>query len=158
MNKRRTTGLLQAMLHALLLCSFSLASAQVIERSAENFAANPVLPIAPARPDAAASAQAPVTPLTPTTSTMPTLFALRKDEAIHEGLQAWARAGGWELIWYPALSWKTLRGAEFRRHAEVTAAVSEVIDILRDEGKPLRLRISEGNQVMEVLSNEVLND
>jgi hypothetical protein len=40
----------------------------------------------------------------------------------------------------------------------VVDAVSEVIDILRSEGKPVQLRISDGNAVMEVLSTEVRND
>ena len=67
-------------------------------------------------------------------------------------------ASGWELLWHPTMSWRTVREANLSREPDVVAAVSKVIDILRDEGKPVRLKISDGNKVMEVLSNEVRND
>ncbi len=51
-----------------------------------------------------------------------------------------------------------LRDADLSHAADVTAAVTEAIDILRGEGKPLRLKISDGNRVMEVFSTEVSND
>lgn len=95
-----------------------------------------------------------VTPKAPVSS----LFLLRKDQPIHEALQAWAQASGWELLWYPTMSWKTVREADLSGKADVVAAVSEVVNILRDEGKPLRLKISDGNKVLEILSNEVRND
>ena len=56
------------------------------------------------------------------------------------------------------MSWRVLREAYMTNAADVAAAVSEVIDILRDEGKPVRLKISDGNRVMEVFSSEVRND
>lgn len=85
-------------------------------------------------------------------------FILQQDKPIHTELQAWATGQDWQLVWYPSVSWRVLRQADLSRAADVTAAVSEVIDILRDEGKPLRLKISDGNRVMEVFSNEVRND
>jgi hypothetical protein len=85
-------------------------------------------------------------------------FVLRTDQPIHEALEAWARNAGWALIWQPSISWKTLKEADFSKSKDVASAVSEVIDILRDEGKPVSLRISDGNRVMEVVSKEVRND
>ena len=121
------------------------------------------LPFAPAKKIApvAESTLVPVqvvVPPTAPTATTPPAFLLGKGQPIHEGLQEWALASGWELLWYPTLSWRTVRDANLSREADVVAAVSKVIDILRDEGKPVRLKISDGNRVMEVLSNEVRND
>jgi hypothetical protein len=36
--------------------------------------------------------------------------------------------------------------------------VVELVSLLRSEGKPIQLRLSTGNKVMEVLSTEVVND
>lgn len=146
MNSTPATGCLRSLVLALAAGSSAVSWAQAIEVSTQAFGSSPALPFAPA-------AQA-----VPAPAAMPPSFVLRKDEAIHEALQSWAKLSGWELIWYPGVSWKTLRGADLSKQAEVTAAVAEVIDILRDEGKPVRLRISDGNKVMEVLSNEVRND
>jgi hypothetical protein len=78
-----------------------------------------------------------------------------KGEPIHTQIESWASAAGWALIWQPSVSWKAIGNASFSQFADVTLAVGEVVSILRDEGKPVRLRISEGNRVMEVLTNEI---
>lgn len=108
------------------------------------------LPLAPAPAPAAAA----TAPAKPAPAAKP-VYLLATDQPIHEALQAWARGQDWEVRWYPAVSWRTLREADFSAAPDLVAAVSEVVDILRDEGKPLRLRVSEGNRVMEVLSTEV---
>lgn len=82
-------------------------------------------------------------------------FLIRKGVPIHQQLEAWARFSGWEFIWYPSVSWKAIGDADMNGHKEISAAVEDVVNILRDEGKPIRLRISEGNRIMEVVSNEV---
>jgi hypothetical protein len=82
---------------------------------------------------------------------------LRTGQPIHTELKRWADFYGWDFYWYHDRSWKTLRDTTILK-ANFDEAVTEVIDILRTEGKPLRLRISEGNRVMEVLSTEVRND
>ena len=82
-------------------------------------------------------------------------FLIRKGVPIHQQLEAWARSAGWEFIWYPSVSWKAIGDADMNIHKEISAAVEEIVNILRDEGKPIRLRISEGNRIMEVVSNEV---
>jgi hypothetical protein len=84
-------------------------------------------------------------------------FVLRKGEPIHLALRGWAERAGWELIWQPTVSWRVLRDTAIAK-GEFTEAAAEVIEILRDEGKPITLRISEGNKVMEVISQEVRND
>lgn len=84
-------------------------------------------------------------------------FVLRKGEPIHLALRGWAERAGWELIWQPTVSWRVLRDTSIAK-SEFTQAASEVIEILRDEGKPITLRISDGNKVMEVISQEVRND
>ncbi len=82
---------------------------------------------------------------------------LRTGEPIHTELKRWADFYGWDFHWYHAKSWKTMRDTVIAKTA-VDDAIAEVIDILRSEGKPVQLRISEGNKVLEVLSTEVRND
>lgn len=82
-------------------------------------------------------------------------YQLRRDQPIHTQLQAWARHSGWELLWYPNVSWRVVQSANLSNHRDVVAAVSAVINILRDEGKAVRLHIAEGNRVMEVRSTDV---
>lgn len=85
-------------------------------------------------------------------------FLIEKGQPIHQALESWAKSAGWTLIWYPNVSWKAISDVDMKDKKDVVAAVSDVITILRDEGKPVRLRVSDGNNVMEVLSTEVKND
>lgn len=86
------------------------------------------------------------------------LFRMERGQPIHLALESWAKNAGWTLIWYPAVSWKAISNVEMKNKKDVVEAVSEVVSILRAEGKPIRLRVSDGNNVMEVLSTEVKND
>lgn len=124
------------------------AHGQAIEVSKERSAPAPSLPFAAPPAPKPAPPPAPVKPS----------FILHRDQPVHIELQAWAKGQDWELLWYPPMSWRVLREADLSNAADVAAAVSEVIDILRDEGKPVRLKISDGNRVMEVFSSEVRND
>ncbi len=135
---------------ALALCALQpqAASAQGIVISTEPFYDSPRLPFAPAAPGAGTPRATPASPL---------IHRLRTGEPIHAELQRWAEHHGWELRWYPDRSWKTLRETVIAR-TDVAEAIGEVIEILRGEGKPVQLRISDGNHVMEVLSTEVRND
>ncbi len=82
-------------------------------------------------------------------------FHLKRGVAIHEQITEWAEKSGWTLIWQPRTSWLAIGDASFAEIKDVTLAVSEVITILRDEGKPIRLNIAEGNRIMEVVGNEI---
>jgi len=114
--------------------------------------ATPTPAALPAEAHVARTASAPVTAAR---ATQPhPEFVLRTGQPIHTELRSWADRDGWMLLWYPNVSWKTVREASIDK-ADVVAAVTEVIDILRDEGKAVTLRVSEGNKVMEVISTEV---
>ncbi len=134
---------------AMVFASVGTAHAQQgISVSPMPFTDGAALPIAPAvvaRPGLPAAA-----PAAPA-------YELKTGEPIHLGMKAWAEREGWLLVWHPTISWKTLRGAKVDA-VDISAAVSEVVDILRDEGKPVALRISGGNKVMEVMTTEVRND
>jgi hypothetical protein len=123
-------------------------AAQAILISTEAFQDSPRLPFAPAAP--AAGRTQPI-------QRPAIVHRLRSGEAIHTELGRWAEHHGWEFHWYPDRSWKTLRDTVIDR-TDVAEAIGEVVDILRSEGKPVQLRISDGNHVMEVLSTEVRND
>ena len=94
----------------------------------------------------------------PATARPAPAFFLRKNELIHLSLLEWVRGTGWELVWQHPGSWRALGDTGFEGHGDVTQAISEVVRVLRAEGKPVRLRISEGNKVMEVLSSEVRHE
>jgi hypothetical protein len=85
------------------------------------------------------------------------IYELRTGEPIHSELKRWAEHSGWQFYWYHSASWRTLRVTVIDK-PNAEEAISEVVDILRLEGKPVQLRISDGNRVMEVLSTEVRND
>jgi outer membrane protein OmpA-like peptidoglycan-associated protein len=89
---------------------------------------------------------------------LPPVYHLKKNELIHLALQEWAQRAGWEFVWQHPGTWKAMGDTSFDGRTDVTQAVSEVVRILRAEGKPVRLRISEGNRVMEVLSAEVRHE
>lgn len=80
---------------------------------------------------------------------------LIKGFPIHVQLERWAKEAGWDFHWYPSISWKSIANADMSQHTDVSSAVEEVVQILRDEGKPVQLKISAANRVMEVISNEV---
>lgn len=101
------------------------------------------------------SASLPIAALAKQVAAPPASFHIVKDEPIHTQLDAWAKGAGWALIWQPSVSWKAVGSASFAQFTDVTLAVAEVVGILRDEGKPIRLKIAEGNRIMEVVSNEI---
>ena len=76
-------------------------------------------------------------------------------------LETWAKEGGWSFYWYPSKTWKVLGSTDVsdkKDVKDVSTAVEYVVGVLRSEGKAIRLRISEGNKIMEVYSTEVRND
>ena len=85
-------------------------------------------------------------------------LVLRKGELLHTQLQAWAQAAGWELLWLPDVSWRVLGDTSFASYSDVTLAVTEVINVLREEGRPVRLSIADGNKIMEVISTDVVSN
>lgn len=84
------------------------------------------------------------------------VFSLAEGEPIHEELIRWAQSAGWRLVWSLPGSWRVFAGADFRAE-NVVKATGAVIETLRDEGKPVRLAVYEGNRVMEVVSSELSN-
>ncbi len=136
---------------ALALCALACVSqvgAQTIRLNADSYTDAPVLPFA--LPTTASGDR-----VLPTQ--IPAGYVLRTGELISTDLKLWATREGWEFIWHPSKSWRTLRATQFPQ-TDVASASTTVVDILRDEGKPVRLRISEGNKVIEVISTEVKND
>ena len=81
-----------------------------------------------------------------------------KGSLVHLALGELARSEGWTFIWYPKFSWKAIADISFSLYPDAQSAVAEVVDLLRLEGKPLQLRVSVGNKVMEILSTEVSHD
>ena len=130
------------------------AGAQTLRLNADSYTDVPLLPFA-APPGVREAGRSPLAQAP--SAQFPAGYVLRTGELISVELDHWARREGWQFIWHPSTSWRTLRATQFPQ-GDVAAAVASVIDILRDEGKPIRLRISDGNKVMEVMSTEVRHD
>ncbi len=81
-----------------------------------------------------------------------------KGGLVHVFLQELAQSEGWTFLWYPSVSWKTIADIDLSVYDNAERAVVELVSLLRSEGKPIQLRLSTGNKVMEVLSTEVVND
>ena len=81
-----------------------------------------------------------------------------KGSLVHLALGDLARSEGWTFIWYPKFSWKAVADISLSIYPNAELAVAEVVDLLRLEGKPLQLRVSEGNKVMEIMSTEVSHE
>lgn len=86
------------------------------------------------------------------------IFVLHKGALVHAELQAWAKASGWQLRWLPDVSWKVVGDTSFPNITDVTVAVTEVVNVLREEGRPVRLLIADGNKIMEVTSTDVVSN
>ena len=81
-----------------------------------------------------------------------------KGGLVHVFLEELAQSEGWTFLWYPSVSWKTIADIDLSVYPSAELAVVELVSLLRSEGKPIQLRLSTGNKVMEVLSTEVVND
>ena len=85
-------------------------------------------------------------------------ITIRQGDLLHLDLEALARSAGWTFIWYPSVSWRAVADIDLRAYSAPQTAVIELVRVMRQEGKPIQLRMSKANQVMEVLSTEVAHD
>ena len=83
---------------------------------------------------------------------------IRQGDLLHLALEALASSAGWTFIWYPSVSWRAVADIDLRAYSAPLTAVIELVRVMRQEGKPIQLRMSKANQVMEVLSTEVAHD
>jgi Toxin co-regulated pilus biosynthesis protein Q len=83
---------------------------------------------------------------------------IRQGDLLNTALEVLAKAEGWTFIWYPIVSWRAVADIDLRAYADALSAVMELVRIMRQEGKPIQLRVSKVNRVMEVLSTEVLHE
>jgi len=77
------------------------------------------------------------------------LWQLRAGAPVHLQLETWAQEAGWTLYWRPSVSWRVLADVTFT--GSFDDVVSEVLESLFLEGKPVRLMLWEGNRVAEVI-------
>lgn len=84
-------------------------------------------------------------------------YILSEGEPIHTELQRWAIAGGWKKFsWTLPYSWRVFSDTTFKEESAFKA-IAKVIEYLREEGKPVRMTVFEGNGVLEVVSGELTN-
>lgn len=80
---------------------------------------------------------------------------IAKGHLLHTALQGLAESQGWTLIWYPNVTWRAIADIDLTLYPNAQSAVTQLVGLLRLEGKPIQLRVSEGNKVMEILSTQV---
>jgi len=80
-------------------------------------------------------------------------WQLHQGVPVHTQLQTWAERGGWTLHWQPKVSWLVAGDVEFEGSFE--QALTQVIEGLFFEGKPIRLVLWEGNRLAEVIPSDV---
>ena len=83
---------------------------------------------------------------------------IAKGRLLDSALQALAESQGWTFIWYPNFTWRAIADIDLTLYPNAQSAVTQLVGLLRLEGKPIQLRVSEGNKVMEILSTQVNND
>lgn len=83
---------------------------------------------------------------------------IKKGQLIGEVLKDRAVSEGWTFLWYSKKHWEAIGDIDISKYKTADEAAEDIVNGLRDEGKPIQLRISEGNKVMEVFSTEVKND
>jgi len=79
-------------------------------------------------------------------------WQLRRGLPVHTQLQAWAERSDWALDWKPRVSWLVAGDVAFEGTFET--ALTEVIEGLFFEGKPVRLVLWQGNRLAEVVSSD----
>lgn len=84
------------------------------------------------------------------------VFAMREGQEIHSELSQWSTTENWRLVWALPHTWKVFADTEIQA-VNAVKAVSAVVEILRDEGKAIRLVVYQGNRVMEVVSSDLSN-
>jgi len=154
-----SSGPLRSMLLLVSLAFVHVAQAGFIdERKAQT------APPADAAPASSAAAVGPRAAETPAmqgaagpSATVPALipagenrpYQLTGGKPIHTQLIDWAKSAGWVLRWSPQNTWEAFADTTIIA-ASADRAIEQVVENLRMEGKPIRLRVYAGNRVMEV--------
>lgn len=89
----------------------------------------------------------------PPPAAAPIMWQLKAGLPIHTQIESWAKQAGWTFSWKAKKSWVVPANTEFG--GEFDAAVEAVVKTLYQQGKPLTLKIWEGNKVAEVIDGSV---
>lgn len=81
------------------------------------------------------------------------VWQLKAGLPIHSQIESWARQAGWTFTWKAKNSWMVPADTQFG--GEFDTAVEAVVRTLYQQGKPLTLKIWEGNKVAEVIDGSV---
>ncbi len=95
----------------------------------------------------------PAAPSAEPAAEVPASWQLKAGLPVHTQLEAWARSAGWTFAWKAKRSWVVPADTTF--DGEFDVAVEAVVKALYDQGKPLTLKLWEGNKVAEVVDGSV---
>lgn len=99
------------------------------------------------------AASGPDLPKPPPPPPAPKVWKLKAGVPIHAQIEAWSKDAGWTFGWKAKKSWLVPADTEFT--GEFDVAVEAVVKALYQQGKPLTLKIWEGNKVAEVIDGAV---
>lgn len=77
------------------------------------------------------------------------VWTLKADEPIHLQFAEWARQAGWHFEWRLERSWRVPAATQFT--GSFDQALSEAVEGLYAQGKPVRLILWEGNRFAEIV-------
>ena len=141
-------GALQAMLRVMglqaRLDGKTLRIAPVTESDPKAAAARPTA--APQRPMVPAAAPAAVR-IIPVFKPIP-LWTLKANQAISVGLDAWAGASGWKVVWNVPQDWLVPNTVQFQ--GDFRAAATQVIQALAANGADIRADVYTANKTLVV--------
>jgi len=141
-------GALQSMLRVMglqaRLDGKTLRIAPVTESDRKAAASQPTA--APQRPMVPAAAPAAVRSI-PVFKPIP-LWTLKANQAISVGLDAWAHASGWKVVWNVPQDWLVPNTVQFQ--GDFTAAATQVIQALAANGADIRADVYTANKTLVV--------
>lgn len=78
-------------------------------------------------------------------------WTLKAGQRIDEQLREWGRIGGWEVNWLMDTTWVIPASATF--NGSFDTAITDAIEAIYADGRPIKLKIYEGNRLMEITNN-----
>jgi hypothetical protein len=84
------------------------------------------------------------------------LWTLKANQAISVGLEDWARASGWEVVWNVPEDWLVPNTAQFQ--GDFAAAAAQVIQSLASNGASIHADFYKGNRTLVVRSGSSVGE
>ena len=122
---------------------------RLTDKSVKSISASEPAPVSTLTASPVASTETKAAATQPTLKPMPTIWPLEADQPIHKQFAEWARSAGWRFEWRLDKSWFVPAATQFS--GTFDQALSEAVESLYAQGKPVRLILWEGNRFAEIV-------